>query len=136
MRDLEKLAQNLYISPSTIAQHAALACFEPRTLDIAESRRQAFRERRDYLVPALRAGGFEVPVTPGGGFFVYADASRFTDDSLAFCREILEATGVACTPGIDFGQHDGHRHVRFAYTVGLEKLQEGIRRLAEYLRRK
>ena len=134
VRDLEKLAQNLYISPSTIAQHAALACFEPRTLDIAEARRQAFRERRDYLVPALRACGFEVPVTPGGGFFVYADASRFTSDSLAFCREILEATGVACTPGIDFGQHDGHRHVRFAYTVGLQNLQEGVRRLEAYLR--
>ena len=133
VRDLEKLAQNLYISPSTIAQHAALACFEPRTMEIAESRRQAFRERRDYLVPALRECGFSIPVMPGGGFFVYADASRFTDDSLAFCRDVLEATGVAFTPGVDFGQHHGHRHVRFAYTIALEKLQEGVRRLRSHL---
>jgi aspartate/methionine/tyrosine aminotransferase len=133
VRDLEKLAQNLYISPSTIAQHAALACFDPRTLDIAESRRQAFRERRDYLVPALRACGFSIPVMPDGGFFVYADASRFSDDSLAFCREVLEATGVAFTPGVDFGEHDGHRHVRFAYTVSLDKLKDGVGRLQAYL---
>jgi aspartate/methionine/tyrosine aminotransferase len=136
VRHLEKLAQNLYISPSTIAQHAALACFEPRTIDIAESRRGAFRERRDYLVPALRDCGFAVPVMPGGGFFVYADASRFTDDSLAFCRDLLQSTGVACTPGVDFGKHDGHRHVRFAYTVGLERLQEGVSRLSGYVQGK
>ena len=135
VRDLEKLAQNLYISPSTIAQHAALACFEPRTIDIAEARREAFRQRRDYLVPALRTCGFGIPGMPGGGFFVYADASRFTNDSLAFCRDALEATGVAFTPGVDFGAHAGHRHVRFAYTVALEKLQEGVRRLERYLER-
>lgn len=135
VRDLEKLAQNLYISPSTIAQHAALACFEPKTLAIAESRREAFRERRDFLVPALRDCGFRIPVMPGGGFFIYADASPFTLDSLTFCRQVLEATGVAITPGVDFGGHAGHRHVRFAYTVALEKLEEGVRRLEAYLRR-
>jgi aspartate/methionine/tyrosine aminotransferase len=102
-------------------------------MEIAESRRQAFRERRDYLVPALRECGFSIPVMPGGGFFVYADASRFTDDSLSFCRDVLQATGVAFTPGVDFGQHDGRRHVRFAYTVALEKLQDGVRRLREHL---
>jgi hypothetical protein len=76
VRDLEKLAQNLYISPPTLSQHAALACFEPATIDILEARRDEFRARRDLLVPALRELGFGIPVMPTGGFFVYADTSR------------------------------------------------------------
>jgi aspartate/methionine/tyrosine aminotransferase len=105
VRDLEKLAQNLYISPPTLSQHAALACFEPATLALLETRRAEFRDRRDFLVPALRELGFRIPVTPTGGFFVYADCSRFCADSERFCREALAATGVAFTPGIDFGSY-------------------------------
>ena len=135
VRDLEKLAQNLYISPPTVSQHAALACFDPGTIAILEERREAFRARRDFLVPALRSLGFRIPVMPGGGFFVYADCSAFSDDSLAFCRDVLEATGVAFTPGIDFGSHRATEHVRFAYTVGMAKLEEGVGRLERYLRR-
>ena len=133
VRDLEKLAQNFYISPATLSQRAALACFEPQTLAVLESRRQAFRERRDYLVTALRDIGFSIPVTPTGGFFLYADCSRWSGDSRAFCREVLEATGVAFTPGIDFGAHRAGSHVRFAYTVDVTKLAEGVRRLGSYL---
>ncbi|HVE50773.1 MAG TPA: pyridoxal phosphate-dependent aminotransferase [Casimicrobiaceae bacterium] len=133
VRDLEKLAQNLYISPSTLAQRAALACFSAENMAIVEARRQAFRERRDFLVPALRDIGFKIPLTPGGGFFVYADCSRFSSDSLAFCRDVLAATGVAFTPGIDFGSNRGHEHVRFAYTVSKQKLEEGVRRLRQHL---
>jgi aspartate/methionine/tyrosine aminotransferase len=133
VRDLEKLAQNLYISPSTLAQRAALACFSPENLAIVEARRQAFRERRDFLVPALRDIGFAVPVMPGGGFFVYADCSRFSSDSLAFCGDVLAATGVAFTPGVDFGVHRANEHVRFAYTVAMEKLEDGVHRLRRHL---
>jgi aspartate/methionine/tyrosine aminotransferase len=100
---------------------------------LLEVRRQAFRERRDYLVPALRELGFGIPVMPGGGFFVYADCSRFSTDSLAFCRDVLEATGVAITPGVDFGTHRANEHVRFAYTVAMEKLEDGVARLARHL---
>ena len=135
VRDLEKLAQNLYISPATPSQRAALACFLPQTLAIAEERRQAFRARRDLLVPALRAMGFGIPVTPDGGFFVYADCSRFTDDSEQFCRDVLEGAGVAITPGVDFGRHRATAHVRFAYTIGQAKLEDGIARLARFLQR-
>jgi aspartate/methionine/tyrosine aminotransferase len=134
VRDLEKLAQNLYISPATVSQRAALACFHPETLALLEERRAAFRARRDFLVPALRELGFGVPVMPGGGFFVYADCSRFGPDSLAFCRDVLEATGVAITPGMDFGVHRAQAHARFAYTIAREKLEEGIARLRRYLR--
>ena len=133
VRDLEKLAQNLYISPPTPSQRAALACFRPDTLAIVEERRQAFRARRDLLVPALRELGFGIPVTPDGGFFVYADCSRFCADSERFCRDVLEGAGVAITPGIDFGRHRANAHVRFAYTIGQTKIEEGIARLARFL---
>lgn len=133
VRSLETLAQNLYISPPTVSQRAALACFEPDTLALLEARRLEFRARRDYLVDALRALGFGIPVTPSGGFFLYADCSRWSQDSRAFCREVLGATGVAFTPGIDFGTYRANTHVRFAYTIERAKLEEGFARLAAYL---
>jgi aspartate/methionine/tyrosine aminotransferase len=133
VRDLEKLAQNLYISPPTLSQRAALACFEPRTLAILETRRQEFQSRRDFLVPALRELGFVIPLMPSGGFFVYADCSPFGLDSERFCREALDATGVAFTPGVDFGSHRAGDHVRFAYTIAIDRLREGVRRLAAWL---
>jgi len=136
VRDLEKLAQNLYISPPTVSQRAALACFEPATLEILEARRLAFRARRDFLVPALRALGFGIPVMPTGGFFVYADSSRFDADSRRFCRDVLEGAGVAFTPGIDFGTHRAAAHVRFAYTIEMAKLEDGVGRLARYLEKR
>ncbi len=129
MRDLEKLAQNLYISPATPSQRAALACFEPATLALLEERRRAFEARRDFLVPALRELGFGVPVMPTGGFFVYADCSAFGADSEQFCRDVLEGCGVAITPGLDFGQHRADRHVRFAYTID-QREARGRRRAA------
>lgn len=135
VRDLEKLAQNLFISAPAPSQHAALACFEASTLALLEERRRAFRARRDFLVPALRELGFGIPLTPAGGFFVYADCSAFSRDSRAFCAEVIEATGVAFTPGIDFGEHRANEHVRFAYTVALESLREGAARLRAHLRR-
>jgi len=135
VRDLEKLAQNLYISPAAPSQRAALACFEPATAEIVETRRRAFEARRDFLVPALRDLGFAVPVMPSGGFFVYADCSRFADDSERFCREVLEGAGVAFTPGIDFGVHHARRHVRLAYTIDERKLEEGVSRLRDFLPR-
>jgi len=133
VRDLEKLAQNLYISPPTVSQRAALACFLPETLAIVEARRAEFQARRDFLVPALRELGFGIPVMPTGGFFVYADCSRFGMDSERFCAAALAATGVAFTPGIDFGRHRAEGHVRFAYTIAQDKLRDGVRRLAAWL---
>ena len=136
VRNLEKLAQNLYISPAAPSQRAALACFEPATREIVEARRRAFEGRRDFLVPALRALGFGVPVMPSGGFFVYADCSRFSDDSERFCRDVLQGAGVAFTPGIDFGVHRARQHVRIAYTIDERRLEEGVSRLRRFLHSK
>lgn len=132
---LDKLAQNVFLAASTVAQHAALAAFAPEVKAELDRRRDVFRQRRDFLLPALRALGFEIPVTPQGAFYLYADCSRFTDDSERFANELLEIAGVAITPGLDFGRHLPGRHVRFSYTNTLENLEEGVRRLTRFLAR-
>ncbi len=132
--ELEKLAQNLYISAPSMAQHAALACFEPDTLAILEQRRTEFARRRDYLLPALRALGFRIAVEPEGAFYLYADVSAFTQDAYAFCRHFIETEHVAFTPGLDFGRHLANQHVRFAYTQSLPRLEEAVQRIARGLK--
>ena len=136
MPALDKLAQNVFLAAGTPAQHAALAAFTPEARQELERRRDTFRERRDYLLPALRALGFAIPVVPQGAFYLYADCSRFTDDSERFARELLEQAGVAITPGLDFGRHRARQHVRFSYANTRANLEEGVRRLAEFLRRR
>lgn len=131
--DLEKLAQNLYISASSIAQHAALACFAPDTIAIFEQRRHAFQARRDYLLPALRALGFRIEVEPDGAFYLYCDVSDFTDDAQAFCAHFLETEHVAFTPGLDFGHYRANQHVRLAYTQEIPRLEEAVARIARGL---
>ena len=133
--DLEKLAQNLYISASSIAQHAALACFSDEAMAIFEQRRQAFQQRRDFLLPALRELGFRIEVEPKGAFYLYADVSAFTDDAQAFCAHFLETEHVAFTPGLDFGFHRSNQHVRQAFPQEVPRLQEGVERIARGLKR-
>jgi len=132
--DLDKLAQNLFLAAPTPGQHAALAALSLKTREILERRRLEFRARRDYLLPALRELGFDIPVTPQGAFYLYADCTRFTDDSLAFSEALLEEAGVAVTPGLDFGHNLPERHLRFAYTTSLERLEEGVRRIAGFVK--
>lgn len=129
----DTLAQNLFLAPPTPAQHAAMAAFTPEVMAIFEERRQILAERRDYLLEALPKLGFEVPVAPDGAFYVYADASRFTDDSLAFCSRMLREICVAVTPGVDFGEYRASVHVRFAFTTELSRLKEAMARLESWL---
>jgi aspartate/methionine/tyrosine aminotransferase len=133
VNEMEKLAQNLFISMSTPAQYAALACFEPATRKILDQRRDIFKQRRDYLLPALREIGFHIPNKPAGALYLYADASKFTDDCQQFCIDMLENHGVAITPGVDFGSHRCNTHVRFAYTTSMECLEEAVNRLTKAL---
>ena len=132
VREIEKLAQNLFISPSTVAQHAALACFSPETLEIVERRRRELDERRQYLVPALESVGFKVPVVPQGAFYVYADSSALAPDSFDLARRILREAHIAMTPGKDFGRHEPERHMRIAYTQPVARLREAIDRLRAF----
>ncbi len=133
VREIEKLAQNAFICPSAPAQYAALAAFQPETLAVLEERRQEFRRRRDYMVPALRDLGFRIPVMPQGAFYIYAGCESFSTDSTRFALRVLEEAGVAITPGLDFGSNHPERHVRFAYTRSLEDLEEGVERIARML---
>jgi len=132
---IDKLAQNIFLASSTVAQHAALAAFSPVVQRELAQRRDIFRERRDYLLPALRELGFIIPVAPTGAFYLYADCSSFTDDSQALALDLLGRAGVASTPGLDFGSHHAARHVRFSYANTLENLREAVSRLRGYLKR-
>lgn len=129
---VEKLAQNLFICASSIAQHAALACFAPESIAIYEARKAEFRRRRDYLVPALIALGFKVPVIPDGAFYVYADCSDLSDDADRLTKEILNEVGVSVVSGLDFGPYTAPNYIRLSYATSMENLQEAIRRLAKF----
>ncbi len=114
VRDVEKLAQNLVLCPSTPAQYGALAAFEPETLATLEARRAEFRRRRDFLAPALEQIGFRVTARPEGAFYLYCDSSALAEDSFTLAKDLLEKAGVAATPGLDFGSNAPEKHIRFA----------------------
>jgi aspartate/methionine/tyrosine aminotransferase len=134
VREIEKLAQNLFISPSAPAQYAALAAFDGNTIEILEARRDEFQRRRDTLLPGLRALGFTVATEPRGALYVYADSSRNADDSFVLADRLVAEPGVAATPGLDFGKCTPERHMRFAYTTSNERIEEGLRRMEKFLR--
>src|ERR1700733_7281752 len=131
----EKLAQNLFICASALAQHAALACFEPDTRAIYEARRLEFKRRRDFIAPALESLGFSVPVMPDGAFYVYADcrtvAHPAAGDSAALTKAMLHDAGVVLVPGMDFGTHAPKDYIRLSYATALPKLEEAVERLAK-----
>jgi aspartate/methionine/tyrosine aminotransferase len=129
---IEKLAQNLFICPSSIAQHAGVACFAPESLAIYEERKEEFRRRRDFIVPALRELGFKVPVTPDGAFYVYADCSALTDDADRLTIDLLNEAGVVLVPGLDFGPHTAHNYIRLSYATSYENLQEAVARMRQF----
>lgn len=133
MRDIEKLAQNVFICPPAPSQFAALAAFRPDTLAILEDRRMEFQRRRDFLVNALQALGLRINCIPGGAFYIWADCSAF-GTSEDFSRRSLEFAGVAITPGLDFGPHGARQHVRFAYTRSMAELEDGVARLRKLWR--
>ena len=131
---VEKLAQNLYICASSVAQHAALACFEPESLDAYEQRRAEFRRRRDFIVPALKQLGLDVPVEPDGAFYVWFDCSRFSPSSWDFCFDLMDRAHVALTPGRDFGPAQAERFVRLSFASSMALLESACERLSRVLR--
>ena len=126
---IDRMAQNLFLAPSTLAQHAALRALDDDCMQLFDRRVQVFKQRRDYLVPALRDIGFKIAAQPQGAFYIYADCSRFTSDSFSWSQNLLETQGVAVTPGIDFGEQQAGDYVRFAYTRPLEQLETAVKRI-------
>ena len=134
IESVEKLAQNLFICPTSISQHAALAAFEPESRVIMEQQRSAFEERRNIMVAGLRKLDFGVPEMPGGAFYVYAKLpDSMLLDSEAFCMQLLEGYGVAATPGTDFGFFEADRHVRFSYANNVQALEKALARIEQAL---
>ncbi len=141
---IERLAQNLFICPSTVAQHAALACFEAPSLAEFESRRAEFKARRDYFIPALNTIGLPVPVMPDGAFYAWADCSQAClrlnqkfgatlQNSWDFAFEVMRRAHVAVTPGRDFGVAQTGNFVRFSTASSLTELKIAIERLKALL---
>ncbi len=133
VRVIEKLAQHFFISASTPAQHAALAAFSPKTIEILENRRSEFAKRLASLLPELRKIGFEIAAEPQGAFYIYSDVSALCDDSETLARRFIEEAGVATTPGLDFGENHPRRHLRIAYTTNCARLLEASQRLAHVI---
>ena len=135
---IERLAQNLFICPSTLSQHAAMACFEPESIAEYERRRAEFKARRDWFIPQLNALGLTVPVMPDGAFYAWADCSAACQklgvkDSWDFSFEVMRKAHLAITPGRDFGQNDMQRYVRFSTASSMAHLQEAVTRLKALL---
>ncbi|HEX9721403.1 MAG TPA: pyridoxal phosphate-dependent aminotransferase [Ramlibacter sp.] len=132
---IERLAQNLFICPSAVAQHAALACFEAESLAEYERRRAQFKARRDWFIPQLGAMGLAVPVAPDGAFYAWADCSGACErlgvkDSWDFAFEVMRRAHVAVTPGRDFGSAQTHDFIRFSTANAMAQLHEAAARLA------
>lgn len=135
---IERLAQNLFICPSTVSQYAALACFEIESLAEYERRRAEFKARRDYFIPALNALGLSVPVLPDGAFYAWADCSAAclrlgVKDSWDLVFKIMHQAHVAVTPGRDFGSANAHHFVRFSTANSMPQLKMAIERLKDLL---
>jgi len=130
---IERLAQNLYICASTVAQQAALACFEPESLAECERRRHDFRARRDLLLPRLAALGLPAPVVPDGAFYIWLDCSAHSDNAWDFAFELMQSAHVALTPGRDFGPAHAARHLRLSFATALPQLEQTLQRLERVL---
>jgi aspartate/methionine/tyrosine aminotransferase len=135
---IERLAQNLFICPSTVSQQAALACFDPESLATYEARRAEFKARRDFFIPALNELGLTVPVQADGAFYAWADCSAACarlglKDSWDFAHAALHHAHVAITPGRDFGTFETARFVRFSTANSMAELHTAIERLKAWL---
>ena len=133
---VDRLAQNIFLAAPTVAQHAALVALLPGTRPMLEAAKSELRTRRDWLLPKLKRLGFDLPVRPEGAFYIYAGIGQgraSPEGSEQLAERWLQEAGVAITPGSDFGAHGADRHVRFAYTTRLDRIQEAVRRLENCL---
>jgi aspartate/methionine/tyrosine aminotransferase len=121
---------NLFLTPPSLAQHAALVAMDCR--DELEGHLATYARNRELLLDALPRMGLGKIAPPDGAFYIYADISEFTDDSLEFCKALLEATGVAAAPGVDFDPVEGKHFMRFSFAVSTPLVEEAIRRIGPW----
>lgn len=132
VRTIERLAQNMFICPPHASQVAALAAMECD--DELQANVDVYRTNRALMLEGLAKAGFDQIAPPDGAFYIYADVSRFTDDSRAFATEILAEAGVAVTPGLDFDKNRGHTTLRFSYARSSEDIKQGLARLEDFMK--
>ena len=132
VRAVECLAQNLFISPPTLSQHAAVAAFD--CIDELDRNVARYAANRALLLEALPKAGLDRLAPADGAFYIYADVAHLTDDSQAFCRRMLEETGIAATPGVDFDPLRGHGTVRFSFSGATADMAAAAERLQAWLR--
>ncbi len=132
VRRIERLAQNMFICPPHASQIAALAALECD--DELQANLQVYSENRRLMLEGLPKAGFDRIAPPDGAFYVYADVSHITDDSLSFCRQILDEAGVAVTPGLDFDKQRGGGTLRFSYARSTDDIREGLKRLEAFMK--
>jgi aspartate/methionine/tyrosine aminotransferase len=125
---------HFYICPPAPAQWGALAAFEPECTAIFDAQRDELQRRRDFLVPALREVGLGIDADPDGAFYAYANVSRFSNDSWELAWDLLRKTGVAVTPGRDFGVHRANEHIRVSYTSSMQDLEDAVSKLDAFLK--
>lgn len=130
VRPMERLAQNLYICAPAISQYAAVAAFD--AYDEIEANKAVYRANRDLLLEELPKAGFNNILPADGAFYLYADVRHMTNDSAELARKILEETGVAATPGIDFDTGRGAHYIRFCYSGTTERMREAAQRLQNW----
>jgi len=131
---IDRIAQNIFLAAPTIAQHAAIIALQPETQHLLDERRDEFKKRRDFLLPALQQLGFDIKVEPKGAFYIYANCEMFTDDSFLWVQQLLQQQGVALTPGIDFGKHQANKYCRFAYTQSIDVLEQAVEKIAAFIK--
>lgn len=131
IRPIQKLAQNIFISPPSISQYAAMRAFDAK--EDLENMRKTYEERRNFLLPKLKELGFRIPINPEGAFYIYASIERWGLDSMSFVMKALQEAKVAITPGYDFGSFRASSYVRFSYANSLDMLREGCKRLELWL---
>jgi aspartate/methionine/tyrosine aminotransferase len=134
IRTIQNLQQNFFISANAFVQWAGIAAFREAQNDVAKMKK-TYNERRVYIIKRLRELGFGITVEPTGAFYVFANAQRYTSNSLELAFDLLNKTGVGVCPGIDFGEH-GEGYIRFSYANSLEKIEEAMKRIENYLQKK
>ena len=131
---IDRIAQNIFLAPATMSQYAALTALKAETQIELDARRDEFKRRRDFLLPALEQLGFKIAAQPQGAFYIYANCEKFTDDSYSWVNQLLIKQGVALTPGLDFGNYQANIHCRFAYTQSLDVLERAVDKIDAFIR--
>ncbi|WP_410549005.1 aminotransferase class I/II-fold pyridoxal phosphate-dependent enzyme [Alteromonas sp. CI.11.F.A3] len=130
---MERLAQNLFICPSTLAQQAALACFTPESLAQCEQKKALLRTRATFVMQAIADMGLSIDATPDGAFYAYINIEPTGLTAIEFCDRLLEEEYVALTPGDDFGEHNATRYVRLSFATEISRLKEGLARIKRFV---